>query len=250
MEIFRFINKVFYIGSLFLSNLVSTTALSCILMSNQACKSRPEIINVNSNNPVFYLFSIKTRKCSGTCNNIYTCPKICVPDDEKDLNVKVFNLISRTNETRHIKWNVTCICRLDAIVCNNKQRWNNNKCRYECKQLIAKGICDKGYNWNCQCECDKSCDIGEYLDYGNCKCRKILVDKLVDECTETIEERSLVIINSTNCKHTIWILYIVLFSIFFTTNVRIAAYFVYYKYMNHNKENVSIYDYVYQPKNY
>ena len=148
-------------------------------MSNQACKTRPEIINVNSNNHVFYPFSIKTRKCSGTYNNIYTCAKICVPDVVKDLNVKVFNLISRTNETRHIKWNVTCICRLDAIVCNNKQRWNNDKCRCECKELVDKGVCDKGYAWNpsnCECECDKSCDIGKYLDYQNFKCRKRLVD--------------------------------------------------------------------------
>ena len=150
MKIFRFIKKVFYIGYLFLSNLVSTAALSCILMSNQACKSRPEIINVNSNNPVFYPFSIKTRKCSGSCNNIHTYAKICVPDVVKDLNVKVFNLISITDETRHIKWNEVSICRLDAIVCNNKQRWNYNKCRYECKQLIDKGICDKEYTWNRQ----------------------------------------------------------------------------------------------------
>ena len=49
---FRFIKKCFIIGSLFLANLVSTTCLSCILMSNQVCKARPEIINVNSNNPV------------------------------------------------------------------------------------------------------------------------------------------------------------------------------------------------------
>ena len=57
---FRFIKKCFFIGSLFLSNLVSTTVLSCISMNNQACKARPEIINVNSNNPAFYPFSIKT----------------------------------------------------------------------------------------------------------------------------------------------------------------------------------------------
>ena len=52
-------------------------------------------------------------------------------------------------------------------------------------------MCDKGFVWNpsnCECECDKSCDIGEYLDYENCKCRKRLIDKLVDECTETVEE--------------------------------------------------------------
>ena len=46
----------------------------------------------------------------------------------KDLNVKVFNLMSRANETRHIKWHGTCKCkcRLDASVCNNKQRWNDD----------------------------------------------------------------------------------------------------------------------------
>ena len=96
-------------------------------MKNQECKVRPEIINVNSNEPVFYHFSIKTSKCSGSCNNIndpYT--KICVPDVIKDLNAKVFNLMSRTNETRHIKCHETCKCkcRLDASVYNNKQRWN------------------------------------------------------------------------------------------------------------------------------
>ena len=60
---FRFIKKWFFIGSLFLSSLVSTTLLSCISMNNQACKVRPEIFNVNSNEPVFYPFSIKTSKC-------------------------------------------------------------------------------------------------------------------------------------------------------------------------------------------
>ena len=101
---FRFIKKCFFIGSLFISNLVSTTSLSCISMSNQACKARPEIINVSSNNPVFYPFSIKTNKCSDDCNNNYNpYAKICVPDVAKNINVKVFNLLSRTNETRQYK---------------------------------------------------------------------------------------------------------------------------------------------------
>ena len=67
---FVFIKKVFYVASLFLSSLESTTSLNCISMKNQECKVRPEIINVNSNEPVFYPFSIKTSKCSGSCNNI------------------------------------------------------------------------------------------------------------------------------------------------------------------------------------
>ena len=237
----------FFIRS-FLSSLVSTTPLSCTSMNNKSCKVKPEIINVNSNNPTLYPFSIKTNKCSGNFNNINDpYAKICVPGVVKDLNVKVFNLMSRTNETRHIKWHETCKCkcRLDASVCNNKQRWNDDKCRCECKELIDKGVCDKGYAWNpsnCECECDKSWDIGEYLDYQNCKCRKRLIDKLLDECNENIDEE-VKILDNNESKCNSCILYVVLFSIFFTINVGIGACFVYYKYMNRNKENVSKYYY-------
>ena len=96
--------------------------------------------------------------------------------------------------------------------------------------VIDKGVCDKGYDWNpsnCECYCDKSCDVGEYLDYENCKCRKRLVDKLVDEYDENIDEVKRVSENKN--KRNSCILYIVLFSIFFTINLGIGAYFVYYK---------------------
>ena len=66
---------------------------------------------------------------------------------------------------------------------------------------------------------------------------------------EMIGETSLVKINSTKCKHNSCILYIVLFSIFFTTNIGTGAYFVYYKYVNRHKENI-LYDYVYKIQNY
>ena len=137
MKIFRFVKKVFFIGLTILSSFTNVGFLNCISMNKQVYKARPEIINVNSNNPVFYPFSIKTSKCSGNCNNINDPQaKICVPDI-KNLNVKVFNLMSRT---RHIEWHETCKCqcRLDAIVCNNKQRWNNDKYSCKCKELIDK----------------------------------------------------------------------------------------------------------------
>ena len=88
------IKKVFYIGSLFLSSLVGTTSLnaislSCISLKNQECKVRPEIISFNSNNPIFYPFSIKINKCSGNCNNINNpYAKICISDVIKDLLLK------------------------------------------------------------------------------------------------------------------------------------------------------------------
>ena len=124
---FGFIKKAFLAGLTVLSyvNQLSTNQLSCISMNNQECKVRPEIINVNSDEPVFYPFSIKTSKCSGSCNNINDpYAKMCVPDVIKNINVRVFNEISRNNKTRHIKWHETCkyICRVDASVYNNKQR--------------------------------------------------------------------------------------------------------------------------------
>ena len=97
--------------------------------------------------------------------------------------------------------------------------------------MIDKGVCDKGFIWNpsnCECECDKSCDIGEYLDYENCKCRKKLVDALVQECTENIKETKLVekasAKNENKDECSSCTLYIVLFSIIFTINVAIALF--------------------------
>ena len=105
-------------------------------MNNQKCKIRRQVININSDEPLFYPYRVKINECSGSCNNINDpYAKLCVPDFVKNINVRVFNLMSRTNETRHIEWYETCKCkcRLDASVCNNKQRWNNDKCRCECK---------------------------------------------------------------------------------------------------------------------
>ena len=89
---------------LFGCNVSSVNSSNCILMNNQECKMILEIININSNEPLFYPYSIKVNKCSGSCNNINDqYAKLCVPDAVKNMNVKVFNLMSRNNETKHIK---------------------------------------------------------------------------------------------------------------------------------------------------
>ena len=134
MKIFGFFKKVYFVGLTILSSFTNVNSLICMSMNNQAGKARPEIVNVNSNNPIFHPFSTETRKCSGSCNNINDpFAIICVPHIIKKLNVKVFNLMSRTNKARHIEWHENCKCqfRLDATVCNYKQRWNKDKCRCE-----------------------------------------------------------------------------------------------------------------------
>ena len=123
-------------------------------------------------------------------------------------------------------------CRSSTSVCNNKQRWNDDKCRYECKELIDKGVSNKRFIWNpsnCECECNKLFDVGEYLDYENCRCRKKLVDKLVEECTQTFKEVKIAECNSAEnkCTPNSCTLFIVLFSIFFTINIGIGSYFGY-----------------------
>ena len=188
---------------------------------------------------MFYTYSIKINRCKGSCNTINDpCAKICVPYQIKDTNVKVFNLMSRTNETRHIKWHKTCKCkcRLDASICNNKQRWNDDKCRYEYKELIGKGTCDKGFIWNpsnCECECDKSCYIGEYLDYKNCNCRKKIIDKLVEKCSTNIDGNEMlynetldIISLSDNKISDYCVVYIILFSVFLIIGMSMVIIFI------------------------
>ena len=193
---FKFIKQIFISALMFFGSLSNVNSLECISLKNQECKVR--LVNVNSNNPIFYPVSIKINKYRGNFNNINDpYARICIPDAVKNLNVKVFNLFPRTNETKFIEWHekCKCICRLDGIICYNKQRWNEKKCRCECKELIDKGVCEKGYIWNpsnCECECYKYCDIGEYLDYSNCKRRKKLVDPLIEEYTESINETKFV----------------------------------------------------------
>ena len=149
----------------------------------------------------------------------------------------MFILVSGTNETRRTEWHKTCKCKckFESSVFNNKQRWNDDKCRCECKELIGKGGCNKGFIWHlndCECECYKSCDFSEYLHYKKCKCKKRLVDKLAEECTGNIKETWLIEItsakNENKHKCSAWTLHIVLFSIFLTINVGIGSYFLYF----------------------
>ena len=105
--------------------------------------------------------------------------------------------------------------------------------------MIDKGICDKGFIWNrsnCEYEFDKSFDVGEYLDYKNCKCRKILINKLVEECSENIdgskmfynETLDIVSLNDYKKVCNSCTIYIVLFAIFYITSICISGVFIYF----------------------
>ena len=116
--------KAFVAVTTVFSLFLNANSLECLSINNRECKARPKIVHVNSNEPVFYPYSIKVNKCSGSCSNINDpYAKLCVPDIIKNINVKVFNLMSRINETRQIIWHETCkcVCRLTSAVCNSRQ---------------------------------------------------------------------------------------------------------------------------------
>ena len=97
--------------------------LEYVLINNLEFKVRPEIVHGNNDEPVFYTFGIKASKYSGSFNNTNDpYAKLCVTDVVENINITVFNLISRTIETRNVKWHACCKSkfRLDASVCNSK----------------------------------------------------------------------------------------------------------------------------------
>ena len=123
--------------------------------------------------------------------------KLCVPDVVKNMSIKAFNLLSRTNETCFISryGNHSGKYRLDASVCNYRQHSDSNKCRYEWENLIDKSRCHNGFIWNpvtCECECDRWRNVGECLNCMNCKCGKKLIDRLVEKCDHDIDGNKMI----------------------------------------------------------
>ena len=117
-KMFRVIKKILAI--IFLASNVNS--LKCVLMKNQEFKVREVVIN---NDYMLFPFSIKVNRCNGHCNNISNpYSRVCVPNVIKNITAKVFNLISWKNKIKQIKWHESCrcLCRLDAIICNNKQK--------------------------------------------------------------------------------------------------------------------------------
>ena len=103
---------------------------------------------------MFYPFSVKVNKCSGNCNNISDhYARWCVSNVVRNINLKVLNLMSWSNQTKQINWDKSCKCecRLDPIICNNKQKRNKDQSRCEC--LINKKCGNTFWNPNnCKCE--------------------------------------------------------------------------------------------------
>ena len=138
---------------------------------------------------------------------------------------------------------------MTSAICNDRQKWNENKCRCECKEdLVSKLICDKGYMWNpstCSCECDRYCETGQYLDYKNCVFRKKIIDDLIEQCTSIVD---MDIKNNTLSKksdESSSNIYFVLFIIFLVLFILFLVVFIYYWCKNNKAITKKMYDAIY-----
>ena len=143
----RFIKKVQILV------LISTVnSLECISLKKQECKVRKVVID---NDYMTFPYKIGVNRCVGSCNDINNPYfKVCSPDIIKNISFKVFDLISQQNKFRNRTFHESCKfgCLLDEKVCNNKQKWNKNKCRCECLKIEK---CNDNSSWdvvNCRCE--------------------------------------------------------------------------------------------------
>ena len=223
-----------------LLNIIKVKTLECMSVTNQQCKPRPKIIDVNAvNEAVYYSYSVLINKCSGSCNDLNDpMAKLCIPDITKSISMKVYNLLIRANETKNVLWHETCKCIscLTSAGCNKKQIWNSDTCTCDCNEDFAdKIVCKKGYMWNpstCACKCDMWCKPGQYLDYKNCVCKNKLIGKINSLCTSFFNESFVnVDDNNVSSDDNNTNIYIGLFSLFEFVGVFGFCVFAYFKWI-------------------
>ena len=103
--------------------------IKCVSLNNKPCQTRPTIVNLNSNETLFYQFPVSVNKCAGSCNTIDDqYARVSVPNKVKNVNVKVFNLMSGVNERFLVQHeSCECKCGLNEGACNSKQKWDHNE---------------------------------------------------------------------------------------------------------------------------
>ena len=128
-----------------------TKASECVSVVNQKCMPRPKILVVNEGvgEALFYPYNVLVNKCSVSCNTLDDpMAKMYVPNIIKNFNMKIYNFLTRLNETRNVLRHESCkcVCPLNSSVCNIKQIWNSYTCRCDCNEDFAGTInCTKGY---------------------------------------------------------------------------------------------------------
>ena len=197
----------------------------CFLLKNEECKVRKVSVD---NDCMTFPYNIGVDRCIGSCNdknNPYF--KVCLPDIVKNISIKSFDLISQKNVLRNISFyqSCKCGCLLDKNVCNNKQKWNKEKCRCEC---LVKEKCDNDSFFNvvnCSCELRKSAKLVVESKRFPEECKEISDDIKKNHCI--MENKTVTLIKKIECKA-------------FPENCKPFCYFIYFIclcFRNNNRNN-------------
>ena len=128
-----------------LSNMIvnGSNHTECVSLSHQKCMIQPTLINLHPNeySQEFHYcpFAVKLDRCVRSCNTLNDLSnEVCVPNKTEDLNLRVFNMITLINESKTLTKHISCKCKckFDGRKSNSSHWWNNNKCRYEFKNII------------------------------------------------------------------------------------------------------------------
>ena len=231
-----------------LFGIIKTKALECVSVVKQKCMPRPKMLDVNEGigEALFYPYNVLGNKCSGSCNTLDNpMAKLCVPNVIKRVNMQVYNFLMRLNETRNVLWHESCkcVCKLNSSVCNNNHT-DSDTCRCDCNEDVAGIICcAKGYMWNpstCECQCDKRCKQGQYLDHKNCVCKNKLIGRIIEKCTSVINETIINNKDNTTNNNT----YLILFIMFLIGFIVFLMGSIYYYYRN-NANKRKLRDFIY-----
>ena len=147
-------------------------------MSNQKYEIQPTLINLHliesSHELHYYQFTVKLDRYVGSFNTLNDLSnKACVPNKTEDLNLSMFNMITRKNESKILTKDISCECKckFDGRKCHSSQKWNNDKCRCECKKYLR----EKDYIWNlATCSCKSGKYLASIIDDSVITCDKII----------------------------------------------------------------------------
>ena len=135
------INQIFMVLVLILC-FDGSFAIKCIFINNQQFLVGATLIDLNLDELYYYSFIVSMNRCHGRCTTVEELVRrICFHNKMRDMNLKVFNMINKINESKTLAKHISCECRYEfnGRKYNSRQNWNNDKCQYECKKPIKHG---------------------------------------------------------------------------------------------------------------
>ena len=158
--------------SLFIVLLIFSSSLpvKCLFLNDEPYMD--PLIDLDHDELKYYQFMISLDKCAGSCNVL--SPKIYVPKETKDKNIKASNMTTNKNKAEAMTQHISCEskCKFNSTIYNLNQKWNNKTCQCKCKNYCTS---KKDYSWN-----PNTCIS------VNSKYLKSITDTSVTECNEII----------------------------------------------------------------